>query len=347
MHQPLGFRASENRSDRRTDEYASSSASRPVLGWVEAPAKPQRHGAMDTWVMNQGKLLTVNDNGGRLFHTERQADGSHVVVEDDGSGRHGFAIGEVRVTDALMVLPNRLALEGGAIAVQPHACPSGFAALQSFGEALRRGAQAELDIDPSEITVGLQSRRMDTVVSAGIYLADTLENGAGYASELGSSDRLLAVVTRLADSLGDQWHAEPHAACDSSCPDCLRAYDNRHLHPFLDWRLALDVADLCLGRDLKTDRWLSLGPPTAAQFVATFGEPLGSAEVGEAHGLTYVRSGSRAVLLTHPLWRADQAGWSDQQRAAVSALSADGLAVDVRDVRLARAYPEGVYQLLT
>ncbi|WP_439939896.1 DEAD/DEAH box helicase [Nocardia sp. N13] len=346
MHQPLGFRTSESRSDRRADEYVSSSASRPVLGWVEAPTEPERPGAMDTWVMDQGKLLTVNDNGGRLFQTERQADGSHVVVEGDGSGRAGFAIGEVRVTDALMVLPNRLALEGGSVAVQPHVCPSGLAALQSFGEALRRGAQAELDIDPSEITVGLQSRRMDTVVSAGIYLADTLENGAGYASELGSSERLLAVVSRLADSLGNLWHAEPHISCDSSCPDCLRSYDNRHLHPFLDWRLALDVADLCLGRDLKVDRWLSLAQSTATHFVETFGEPLGAAEVGEESGLTYVRSGRRAVLLTHPLWRVDQAGWTAQQRAATSALSGQGLAVGVRDVRLARAYPDGLYQLL-
>lgn len=346
MHQPLGFRTSESRSDRRSDEYLSSSASRPVLGWVEAPSEPLKAEAMDTWVMTQGKLLTVNDNSGRLFHTERQADGSHVVREDDGSGRGGFAIGEVRVTDALMVLPNRLAIDGAAVPVQPQVCPSGLAALQSFGEALRRGAQAELDIDPSEITVGLQSRRMDTVVSAGIYLADTLENGAGYAAELGRPERLVAVVSRIADVLGETWHDQSHLTCDSSCPDCLRSYDNRHLHPLLDWRLALDVADLCVGRDLNVNRWLSLAHPTATSFVDTFGEPLGSVDVGETHGLTFVRSGSRAVLLTHPLWRADQAGWTDQQRAATSALSGRGLAVAQKDVRLAKAYPEGVYRLL-
>lgn len=346
MHQPLGFRTSGSRSDRRSDEYLSSSASRPVLGWVEAPKEPRRAGAMDTWVMDQGKLLTVNDNSGRLFHTDRQPDGSHVVVEDDGSGRGGFAIGEVRVTDALMVLPSRLAIEGGAVPVQTHACPSGLAALQSFGEALRRGAQAELDIDPSEITVGLQSRRMDSVISAGIYLADTLENGAGYASELGHPDRLLAVVARIADSLGASWQEEPHVACDSSCPDCLRSYDNRHLHPSLDWRLALDMGDLCLGRPLDASRWLSLAAPTAERFADTFREPLGSVELGETHGLVYVRSGPRAVLFTHPLWRADQAGWTPQQNAAASALNAQGHAVSFKDIRLARAFPEGVYELL-
>src|SRR5262249_26964102 len=67
MHQPLGFRTSPDRSDRSADEYVSSSASRPVLGWVEAPQEPDRVEAMDTWVMDQGRLLTINDNGGALF----------------------------------------------------------------------------------------------------------------------------------------------------------------------------------------------------------------------------------------------------------------------------------------
>ena len=154
------------------------------------------------------------------------------------------------------------------------------------------------------------------------------------------------MVSRLADALGEQWHDDPHNSCDSSCPDCLRSYDNRHLHPLLDWRLALDVADLCLGRDLKADRWLSLAAPTAERFADTFRDPLGSVDLGETHGLTYVTSGSRAVLLTHPLWRADQAGWTPQQRAATSALSKQGLAVAASDVRLARAFPEGLYHLL-
>lgn len=344
MHQPQGFRTSSTRTDRRVDEYISSSASRPVLGWVEAPADPLRVRSMDTWVMNQGKLLTVNDNAGRLFRSERQNDGSHVVVEDGGGA--GFAIGEVRVTDALMVLPTGLGLVGGAVSVLPTSCPSGQAALQSFGEALRRGAQAELDIDSSEITVGLQSRRIDDLVTGGLYVADTLENGAGYASELGNGARLLAVVSQIAEGLSDQWHQPTHSSCDSSCPDCLRSYDNRHLHPLLDWRLALDVADLCVGRDLKLDRWMSLAEPTASRFVDTYGEPLGGAEVGKARGLVYVRAGSRAVLLTHPLWRADQAGWNDAQQVAARTLRDQGLGVSMKDIRVARAFPEGVYEHL-
>lgn len=343
MYQPLGFRASADRSDRTQDEQVSSSASRPVLGWVEAPADPRRVGAMDTWVMTQGRLLTVNDNAGQLFYSERQTDGSHVVTEGDGQ-HHGYSIGEVRVTDALMVLPRGVAIEGGSVPTSPRQCPSGLPALQSFGEALRRGAQAELDIDSNEITVGLQSRVVDGILTSGLYVADTLENGAGYASELGS--RIEAVVAQIADQLSRTWDSEGHRDCDSSCPDCLRSYDNRHLHPMLDWRLALDMADLALGRDLQTQRWLDLAAPVAQHFVETFGEALGSVELGSTGDLTFLRCGSKATLLVHPLWRQDQAGWGAMQRSAIAELRAEGLVVSQKDIRLGRAFPEGIYQLL-
>lgn len=347
MHQPLGFRTSPDRSDRSADEYLSSSASRPVLGWVEAPGEPDRVEAMDTWVMDQGRLLTINDNGGALFKSERQPDGSHVIVDDPNHPSAPYAIGEVRVTDALMVLPRGLAVAGGAVPVLQRSCPSGNAALHSFGEALRRGAQAELDIDPSEITVGLQSRRIDEVVSAGIYIADTLENGAGYASELGRPHRLRAVVAQIADGLGEAWASLAHESCDASCPDCLRSYDNRHLHALLDWRLALDVADLCLGRSLKVERWLSLGGETASCFAVAFGEALGgSVQVGEVSGLHYIKAGDRSVLLGHPLWRSEAGYRTELQQLAMAGMNGLGGVVTVLDLRTARNFPESIYQAL-
>lgn len=317
-----------------------------MLGWVEAPQEPDRVEAMDTWVMDQGRLLTINDNGGALFKSERQPDGSHIVVDDSTHDSASYAIGEVRVTDALMVLPRRLALVGGAVPVLQRSCPSGNAALHSFGEALRRGAQAELDIDPSEITVGLQSRRIDDVVSAGIYIADTLENGAGYASELGRPERLRAVVAQIADGLGAEWASPGHASCDASCPDCLRSYDNRHLHSLLDWRLALDLADLCLGRELKLERWLGLGEETATRFAGAFGEALGDVQVGEVCGLNYLKSRDRSVLLGHPMWRSESGARNELQQQAMAGMHALGGAVTLLDLRTARRYPEAIYHAL-
>ena len=344
MYQPNGFRTSQDRTDRLGEDDLSSSASRPVLAWVEAPQDPPRVGALDIWVMDQGKLLTINDNRGALFAMHRQPDDSWVVDPERPGGLKG-AIGEVRVTDALMLLPRGVALPGGAVPVSGRECPSGMAAMQSFGEAVRRGAQAELDIDASEITVGLQSRRVGNVLSSGLYIADTLENGAGYAAELGRPERLLSLLEGITKGLGALWSSPRHVGCDSSCPDCLRAYDNRFVHPLLDWRLALDVAELCQGKELDEGRWMKLAPAVAESFLTDFNEAFDDGLAVEVlNELTVIVSNSRAVVLTHPLWRVDETGLPDRVRAVRGELSRSGLSVALQDVRQARAFPNSVYQ---
>ncbi len=346
MYQPLGFRTEARRDDRRAEEDLSSSASRPVLGWAEEPEIPMPVAAMDTWVLDQGKLLTINTNSGRLFSTERQSDGSH-VVRDDPQQPGGFAIGDIRVTDALMVVPARLDLEGSVVPLLERQSESGRAALNSFAEALRRGVQAELDIDPSEVAVGLQPRRVGDVVTAGIYVADQLENGAGYATELGRGERLLHVVERIVDGLGEVWSAAAHVDCDSSCPDCLRSYDNRHLHSSLDWRLALDLAELCLGRPLSVERWRDVGRAATRRFANAFGEALGTIELGEEAGVPFVAHGGKVVGLGHPLWRVDTRYAPGSSCAGfVSAMEADGRVATLLDARVSAAYPERVFQSL-
>lgn len=345
MHQPLGFRTEAQRDDRRGDDEVSSAASRPVLGWAEEPATPTPIAAMDTWVLDQGKLLTINTNGGRLFQTERQPDGSH-IVRDDPTQPDAFGIGDIRVTDALMIVPARLDVEGGVVPILERQSTSGRAALYSFAEALRRGVRAELDVDPSEVIVGLQPRRAGDVITAGIYVADQLENGAGYASELGRGDRLVRVVARIADDLGAIWTDSSHRGCDSSCPDCLRSYDNRHLHPMLDWRLALDIAELALGRPASVGRWAAINRRTADRFAVAFGDALGHIEVGETLGVPFVACGQQVVGLGHPLWRSDSMPVTTPRGAFVASMTGNGRIATVVDGRLAAAFPERIFQEL-
>ena len=346
LYQPAGFRASTRRSDRLGDEYESSTAARPVLAWVEPPESTTPVGRLKTWVLDQGRLLTLNDNGGALFAMVRQPDGS-VVVEEEPSGQHRTgAIGEVRVTDALVAVLDEAALPDGVVPTQSALCASGTAAMHSFSEVIRRGAQAELDIEPAELTVGLQSRRINGLVTTAVYIADTLENGAGYAAELGKPDRLMRVLSSVADGLGQLWTSDAHAACDASCPDCLRSYDNRHLHSLLDWRLALDVCDLALGRPLDEQRWLGSAGRVADKFANDFGDALGAVQTEVVEGLQCIVSGSASVVLGHPLWRRDHAGWTDRQRATSATLSSRGLGVAMLDLRTAGAFPDSIYGLL-
>lgn len=348
--QPEGFRTHRDRTDKGIDDRGGPSASRPVLGWLNPGEAQQRVGALDVWELEQARLLTINDNNGALFAMYQHADQSVIVptVETDANTMQKLsdaAIGEIRVTDAVLLLGRGMTLPGGVVATGRESCPSGHAALTSFAEALRRGCQAELDIDPSELVVGLQPRSVDGHRTAALYAADTLENGAGYALEL-ANGRLDAVLRRITDEVGERWARAPHDVCDTSCPDCLRSWDNRHLHGALDWRLALDVAELALGRELTLDRWLSLGQDAVRQFVVGFEGAIDGLAASEVDGVQVLTSGSTSVAIGHPLWSREPGSFTVRQGDVNRQVSAGGRAVRWSDVRTLRNRPDQVFSLL-
>jgi DEAD/DEAH box helicase domain-containing protein len=351
VYQPDGFRTLKERHDKRTDDdSAGSGSSRPVLGWLELGEPESRVGRLDVWRQEQAQLLTINDNDGNLFDLYRHSNGTVIVPLQDATPPDmpmaaSAGIGELRVTDAVLLLPSNIALPGGAVSTNPDHCPSGWSALTSFGEALRRGCHAELDIEPSELVVGLQPRSAPGTRTASVYLADTLENGAGYAIELARAEHLEAVLTGILGSVADRWTGPAHSACDNSCPDCLRAWDNRHIHGSLDWRLALDVTELVLGRPLTTARWLSLAEPLAARFVRAYSGALEHIRIESAGGLTALCCGSRGVVIGHPLWRVDDPRGPEQEEA-LRTLREQGITPVLSDVRRLRNRPEGVYAQL-
>ena len=133
-----------------------------------------------------------------------------------------------------------------------------------------------LDLDPSELTTGLTPLRLPLFgaeepdakaqVAAAIFLADTAANGAGYAVELGQADQFERMLKSTLDDLRIMWDDADHTErCDTSCPDCLRSYDNSRKHALLDWRLALDMLELSIGTELTTVRSL----PTSAKWMDT------------------------------------------------------------------------------
>lgn len=348
-YQPAGFRADPRRSDRPVSGDDSARADRPVLSWVQDRPMLQTVGSVEVWRHEQASLLTLNDNRGRLYTLRREYDQSVAVVDDE---RHGSvsveraAIGQLRTTDAaVMLISNSPDLVGGAVDATSQ-CPSGFSALSSFAEALRRGVQVELDIEPSEISAGLQPRRVGDVRTAAIYVADALENGAGYAAELGQPAVFSRVVRAIRTSLQREWEDARHKGCSASCPDCLRSWDNRHLHHLLDWRLALDLADIAAGEPLDLGRWLKLGPREAERFVTTFGDALPGIELGVANDLVVIRCERRSVIVGHPLWSRNPARFCAAQSEVAEELASEGFEVAASDVRELWHRPEAVFGIL-
>ena len=156
------------------------------------------------------------------------------------------------------------------------------AALYSFGFLFRQFVSSELDVSPNELRVEIRpmSTEADGIYKQQIFIADALANGAGYCRYLGESNtkselRLIEYLRNMIDhdknfSKGLIAHGSD---CDSSCYNkgCMRDYSNIAYHPFLDWRLGLDVAKLCLQKnyqmDLQKDYWATLVDPVKKNLI--------------------------------------------------------------------------------
>nr|WP_255436478.1 DEAD/DEAH box helicase [Tessaracoccus sp. MC1756] len=348
VYQPAGFRA-RTRDDRLSEGPPAPRADQPVLAWVALGKPTHRVSAIDAWRLEQAQILTINNNGGQSFNFYQEADRSVVTSDPQNTLMHlgSGAIGEVRTTDAALLLPRRVALAGGVIAVDSAMCPSGLSAVTSFANALRLAARAALDIDPSELESGVQPRHENGLLTSSVYLADTLQNGAGYSAELAEGPKLHKALVSLSVDIASRWEEDSHIGCDTACADCLRAWDNRFAHAFLDWRLALDVSDLAQERELNLARWAPLAVPAARRFVHAYEEPLeGLADVEEVEGLVTVIAKGRAAVLGHPLWRQDPPGWNKQQSQVAKKLERRGLTVRMSDIRRCMIHPDRLFQAL-
>ena len=118
--------------------------------------------------------------------------------------------------------------------------PSGRAAWLSFGTALLRAAAAHLQIDPSELAVGMRPWvHPDGRLLGEVFLYDTLPNGAGYAEEVAAE--IEDILQRARELCGTCT-----GNCETACYRCLLDYGNQRYHAFLDRQLACDMLDLVL-----------------------------------------------------------------------------------------------------
>jgi DEAD/DEAH box helicase domain-containing protein len=155
-----------------------------------------------------------------------------------------------------------------------------------------------------------------------IFIADSLENGAGYARHLANPPEFAEMLKRI--QLLNWINSEQHAAeCTTSCKRCLRHFDNRFKHRHLNWRLGLDLYDLAMGNSLNLSRWTNLMNSLIMGFVKgwspAFANEGREIEVKQIQGPVYMlqnKQDGHAVVFGHPLWRLESAYRTLEQQQA-------------------------------
>jgi len=290
------------------------------------------------------RVYVINDNTGDLFEFEQFWGESWMT-------RDALAKVGARVPAMPIAGPDRRALA----AISPtdvliagiHAWPAGVfadplrvegrAALYSLGFMLRRAAAVRLDVADSELKIGLRTTVDATQRIIGqIFISDTLENGAGYSTYLGTPPEFqglldavcgAAMLNRLDRRLQPDDHGN---ACQTSCHECMRDYSNLAYHSILDWRLGVDMARLALDpaapMDFSPGYWVGL-PLLAVQRLH---DALPGSTLAQHAGLPAVELGPRAFIAAHPLWDTRPASLHPALAAAQASAAGSGLTAEFR-----------------
>ena len=201
------------------------------------------------------------------------------------------AIGLVKRTDALLV---GLGRDQPGLTLVPFE-PGSKGAWYSFGFFLRAAAARLLDVGERELNVGYSVRADGSRAHVEAFLADSLENGAGYSTWLGEESHLQNLLQECDDFAAECGSARHD--CDSSCPDCIRDFTNLIYHPLLDWRLARDLLDLHRGRALDLQRWEPAERAASHAFASDF-DGVAIELDGSVHG---IETETSIVLVRHAL----------------------------------------------
>lgn len=356
LYQPRGFMAHYHARDYDGQRSRGPALPPPVMAFE--PSYDDAEAGPLKVAFRQGPVAVVNDNNRRLFDFHRKEPGMVVVPDPslyrDDATTKGMpddlfargAIGAVLTTDVLSCHFRGMPGLGAHGVLDVREQPSARAALASFAEFLRLAVAVPLDISPDEFRVGRQPLSVVGTRTEQVFLADALENGAGYARLASMPGNLRAWLSSHHASQRAAWQEGWHAgSCDRSCPDCLRNYGNRFSHGLLDWRLALDLAEVATGHPLDEARWLrGVDDPVVRSFSAALAEMTAAPVACEVHaGLACVVAGRKALVLGHPLWHVAGGLAQPRQLEAIDALRAahggdlDARLVDARDLGIRQA----------
>lgn len=348
LYQPKGFLSWWKRKDYDGQRQRGRALPPPVRAFEQVYGN-ERCGAMNM-AHGSGAVAVINNNGGRHFEFHQEPN-EIVSVRDPSLYRDESpwenapasqpfdtgAIGAIFTTDVLSFYIDGGAGIGRQGLLDTRNQPSARAAMASFAEFTKLALATALDVDPAEFRVGRQVLKKDGGETEQVFIADSLENGAGYSRWASNPANMRSALTAYYEAVAPKWQAASHARdCDRSCPDCLRNYANRFSHGILGWRLALDVADLVLGNELTLGRWIDgAEEPSVDAFVRFCHDAEMDVQAGfSGPGLSTITQGKKAMVLGHPLWHVQDGYLQRQQVEARDELRLQGIQpifVDARD----------------
>ncbi len=236
------------------------------------------------YLYTAGDLYTINKNNGSYFSLEKNG---NIVEIEDGEEKSETVLFATVHTDILLIklkqIPNNILINSRYERT----------AYRSWAELVKKAAIRYLDIDSSEIDTGIRIYNKNKE----IYLADTLENGAGITKFLGKHDIFKKFIEEYCfqtsnNSLYDFYNKHD---CDNACYDCIADYNNKFEFGMLNWRLGLDMVYLSMDSqyDIHLNRpyWLTL---INKYFKNSY-------EINNNNIIIKDRNG-QYTLLSHPLW---------------------------------------------
>lgn len=181
----------------------------------------------------------------------------------------------------------------------------------SLGELLAQGISRIEDMERNEIKVGLRVRAElsggSNEIGYGLFFADNLDNGAGYSSKYADPSHLRKLLEFTKENLEKFYMRREHSGtCTSSCPKCLRHYDNRRIHSSLNWRLGLDLLNSALNEryefSLDAPHWKELANDHLGRWInSVFPTEKFSNETFEALNFFYSKEVNFGLFVAHPL----------------------------------------------
>ena len=341
MREPAGFASTYGEDFDGSFAWASRSGAVRAVADLSNLEKVVENGVVAR--SGPGERLVINDRRGEMYKFRQakpaaQFGGGYYAIEaldlfavkatDLNDEEIQVALGASQQTDLLFIgRPEGSIPELGIrLNFEQHRQPSGVvetwqgrrAAWYSLAALMRRTAATFLDVQPYEFVSGIHISAYDGETSSWAFIADVLENGAGFSTHLGTRDQFPKFLSAMTDNIESLRKPDHAASCSGSCYVCLRDYSNMAFHSLLDWRLAADLITALSGEAPELD------PEVANRILAGWAQTYGAEllDRGQYGQIRVTREGETVVLIPrHPLEAYEADGVVADRLARESALA--------------------------